>query len=98
MWLISDYAYLAFSFLLFILFRRGLHQHVKSSSSLTPISDLSICAMNLPSTTPEEMETSIITTSELNPMGFHDKELDMSESKGNNIVMLTEIDLSAYLL
>ena len=43
------------------------------------------------------METSIITTSELNPIGLHDEELDMSESKGNNIVMLTVIDLSAYL-
>ena len=97
MWLISDYTYLAFSFLFFILFRRGLHRHVKSSSSLTPISDLSIPAINLPSTTSEEMETNIITTSELSPMGFHDKELEMTESKGNNLVMLTKIDLSAYL-
>lgn len=84
MWLISYCTYLTLSFLFFILFRRGLHRHVRSSSSLTPISDLSISSINLPSTS-EEMETSIITTSELNPTEFHDEDLDMTESKGNTI-------------
>ena len=85
-----SYFHLTLSFVFFILIKRGLH--ISPSPSLTPISDLSIPAMNLPSTfTSEEMETTIITTSELNPIGFHDDKLVMTESKGNNIVVMLTV-------
>ena len=72
MWLIYHYCtylffYLTILFVFFILIRKGLH--IRPSPSCTPISDLSIPAIKLPSTsTSEEMEATIITTSKLNPI------------------------------